>query len=247
MTPFVDGELAEADRLPVEAHVGACPSCRRAVERERIGRQVLSDRAEALRGAAPAALRAAVRRRAPASRRAFRLAWVAASAAAMLVAAVALIAIAEVVRPVPVFAAQATLDHLKCVRLGPSANSSDPAALEASWRGWQGWPLVVPSGRDSGMTLLGYRRCVITEGRLAHLLYRRNGETLSLFVMPDGPHVDHTELEMFGQDAVLWESHGLTYALVGRGDRAAMAAVAASLEREVNARAASTMPAVPER
>jgi len=123
----------------------------------------------------------------------------------------------------------------------------DPAALEASWRGWQGWPLVVPSGRDSGMTLLGYRRCVITEGRLAHLLYRRNGETLSLFVMPDGPHVDHTELEMFGQDAVLWESHGLTYALVGRGDRAAMAAVAASLEREVNARAASTTPAVPER
>ena len=97
--------------------------------------------------------------------------------------------------------------------------------------------MTVPSGTEGGLTLLGYRRCVITEGRMAHLMYRRGSEVVSLFVMPNGPHVDHTELEMFGQDAVLWEHHGLTYALVGRGGRAALTAVAASLEREVDARA----------
>ena len=158
------------------------------------------------------------------------------------------IGVASVFRPVPLFAAQAALDHLKCVRIGPSAASPDARALEASWREWQGWDLHVPTGEaGAGLRLLGYRRCVLTEGKMAHVLYDRGGSVVSLFVMPAGVDrgatVAHAELEMFGQDAVLWESHGLTYALVGRGDRAAMATVSASLEREVNARAASTIQA----
>ena len=73
---------------------------------------------------------------------------------------------------------------------------------------------------------------------MAHLLYERNGMVVSLFVLPDGPRIGHEELEMFGQDAVLWTSHGLTYALVGRGDRGALAAVATALEHELDGGAA---------
>jgi anti-sigma factor RsiW len=166
---------------------------------------------------------------------------VAASAAAAVVAGVGLVALAGVVRPVPVFAAQATLDHLKCMRLGPTTPSSDARACEVSWRASQGWKLDVPTGQQgAGMRLLGYRRCVVTEGRIAHLLYEWNGEIVSLIVLPDGPKVGHAELEMFGQDAVLWTSHDHTYALVGRGDRAALAAAASSLEHEL---AAGSRPA----
>jgi hypothetical protein len=166
---------------------------------------------------------------------------VAASAAAVVVAVLGVVAVAGVIRPIPVFAAQATLDHLKCLRLGPTTSSSDARSIEASWRAWQGWNLDVPTGqRGAGMRLLGYRRCVVTEGRIAHLLYERNGEIVSLFVLADGPKVGHAELEIFGQDAVLWTSHDHTYALVGRGDRAALAAVASSLEHEL---AAGSRPA----
>jgi anti-sigma factor (TIGR02949 family) len=241
LTPFVDGELPEAAAAPVAAHLEACGGCRRMAQLERVGRRVVQDRASQLATPAPASLRAAVRRAAPAPRRRFRLGWIAASAAATVIVAVGLVAVAGVIRPVPVFAAQATLDHLKCIRLGPSTASSDAKAIEASWRALQGWDPHVPTGQQGArLELLGYRRCVITEGRMAHLLYQRGGEIVSLFVLPDGPKVGHAELEMFGQEEVLWTSHGHTYALVGRGDRAALAAVGASLEREL---AAGSTPA----
>lgn len=241
LTPYVDGELSGAVAHEVSAHLDSCGTCRQRARLEGIGRDVLQTSAPRLATPAPAALRAAVRRAVPAPRRRFSVAWVAASVAAMVIGVLGLVALAGVVRPVPVFAAQATLDHLKCVRLGPSAASSDPRAIEAAWQSWQGWTLHVPSGQQgAGMRLLGYRRCIITEGRMAHLLYERNGETVSLFVMADGPAVGHEELEMFGQDAVLWTSHGHTYALVGRGGRGVLAASATSLEQEL---AASAVPA----
>ncbi len=250
LTPFIDGELTEAVATPVTEHLAACGGCRRMAEQERLGRQLLQERAPRLATAAPASLRAAVRRSVPAPRRRFSFGWVAASAAATVVVALGFVAVAGLIQPIPVFAAQASLDHLKCIRLGPSASSSDAKAVETAWRGWQGWDLHVPTGQQgAGLRLLGYRRCVITEGRMAHLLYERVGESgagggdvVSVFVLPDGPKVAHAELEMFGQEEVLWTSHGHTYALVGRGDRAALVAVASSLEREL---AAGSAPAGP--
>lgn len=241
LTPFVDGEMPQADAASLAAHLEACPECRRTAQLEQLGRRALQGCAPRLlaQTSAPPALRASVRRAMPAGRGPWQLRWVAASAVATVVVAVGLITVAGLIRPIPVFAAQATLDHLKCLRLGPSASSSDAKTLEASWRQSQGWDLHIPTGQAvAGMRLLGYRSCVLTEGRMAHLLYDRRGETVSLFVLPDGPKVGHAELEMFGQDAVLWTSHGLTYALVGRGDHADLAAVASSLEHELEPGAA---------
>ena len=236
LTPFVDGELTEATAASLAAHLAACPDCRCRAQLERMGRRLVRERAPRLAAVAPASLRSSVRRLAPPPRRRVRPLWVAAGAAAIIVVGVGLVGVAGVIRPIPVFAAQATLDHLKCMRLGPTTTTSDARACEVSWRAWQGWELDVPTGQQgAGLRLLGYRRCVVTEGRIAHLLYDWHGEIVSLFVLPDGPKVGHAELEMFGQDAVLWTSHDHTYALVGRGDRAAMAAMASSLEQELAA------------
>lgn len=240
ITPLVDGELAAAEAREVAAHLEQCPPCRRCAAEERLGRRVLRDCAPRLAALAPLALRARVQRTMPGARAGGlgRWRWPLAAAATLAVA-IGLIAIADVVRPVPVFAAQATLDHLKCIRLGPQSASSDPRAIEASWKASQGWDLNVPSGRGAGLRLLGYRRCVLTEGKLAHLLYDRDGSIVSLFVLPGGPDVRSAELEIFGQDAVLWTSHGRTYALVGRGNRGALTVAAESLERELESPAPS--------
>jgi len=238
LTPFVDGELTEGASSLVAEHLAACGCCRQMAQQERIGRTVMQQHAARLGACAPASLRAAVRRAAPAPRGLFGLRWVAASAAATVAVAIGLVLVAGVIRPIPVFAAQATLDHLKCKHIGPSEASSDARALEVAWRAWQGWDLKVPTGQQgAGLKLLGYRRCMVTEGRLAHLLYQRGTEIVSLFVLPDGPQVTHAELEMFGQEEVLWTSHGMTYALVGRGDRAALSAAASALEHELKAEA----------
>lgn len=244
ITPLVDGELAAAEAAAVSEHLAKCPPCRRAAEQERLCRSVIKDCAGRLAAHAPAALRARVRNTMPAAssastfRRLGRWRWALAAVGAV-VFAVGALAVAGLVRPVPVFAAQATLDHLKCLRLGPQSASSDAHEIEASWKEWQGWDLKVPTGRTAGMRLLGYRRCVLTEGKLAHLLYERGGSVVSLFVLPGGPDVARAELEMFGQDAVLWSSHGRTYALVGRGSRGALTAAARSLELELESPALS--------
>lgn len=234
ITPLVDGELMAAEAEAVNAHLAACPPCRRAAEQEQACRRVLRECAPRLAALAPVSLKRRVRGAMPAARQSRRRPWRwALAAAATLAIVTGLVALAGVVRPVPVFAAQATLDHLKCLRLGPHSASSDAKAIEASWKAWQGWDLKVPTGQAAGLRLLGYRRCVVTEGKLAHLIYERGGSVVSLFVLPDGPEVARAELEMFGQDAVLWSSHGRTYALVGRGSRGALTAAAASLELEL--------------
>jgi anti-sigma factor (TIGR02949 family) len=238
ITPLVDEELAAAEADAVEAHLAVCPACRRTADQERLCRRVVRECAPRLTAQAPVALRARVRSAMPAARgsRGFRPWRWAVAAAASLVILVGLLTVAGVVRPVPVFAAQATLDHLKCLRLGPHSASSDAKTIEASWKAWQGWDLQVPTGEAAGLRLLGYRRCVLTEGKLAHLIYDRGGSIVSLFVLPGGPEVASAELEMFGQDAVLWSGHGRTYALVGRGSRGALTAAAASLELELKSR-----------
>ena len=241
ITPLVDGELPAAEAEAVSAHLEQCPPCRRAADEERLCRRVLQDCGARLAAHAPYALTARVRSAMPSSRGVGGWRWALAAAAAV-VFAIGVLAVAGLVRPVPVFAAQATLDHLKCMRLGPQAASSDARAIEASWKEWQGWDLAVPTGQSAGMRLLGYRRCVVTEGKIAHLLYERDGSILSLFVLPGGPDVaagELNELEMFRQDAVLWSSHGRTYALVGRGSRGALTAAAASLRQELESPALS--------
>lgn len=240
MTPLVDGELAAADAEAVNAHLAACPACRQAAEQEQTGRRVLRECAPRLAAHAPGSLKRRVRGAMPAAQKSRPRAWRWALAAAATLAIFAgLVAVAGVVRPVPMFAAQATLDHLKCLRFGPHSASSDTKVIEASWKAWQGWDLKVPAGQAAGLRLLGYRRCVLTEGKLAHLIYERSGSVVSLFVLPGGPVVTRAELEMFGQDAVIWSSHGRTYALVGRGSRGALTLVAASLELELQSLALS--------
>jgi anti-sigma factor RsiW len=58
VTPFVDGELADAERHLVEAHLRACPPCHSRVAAERAVHELVRDRRDGLRAAcAPAALR----------------------------------------------------------------------------------------------------------------------------------------------------------------------------------------------
>jgi len=57
VTPFIDGELTDADRLAVDAHLCACPSCHSRVAAERTVHELIRARRAAFDAVAPEPLR----------------------------------------------------------------------------------------------------------------------------------------------------------------------------------------------
>jgi hypothetical protein len=112
-------------------------------------------------------------------------------------------------------AAQLTLDHLKCFSFyEASSGPADRAELEARLRQAYGWRLTVPPPSPDGrLQLVGARRCITADGRIAHILYRHDGRPLSLFLLPSTERpADH--VEVFGYEARIWSRAGTTYVLV---------------------------------
>jgi anti-sigma factor RsiW len=158
-------------------------------------------------------------------------------AARLSLAAALLLAVAGVAgygffgRSSTVLAAQLTLDHLKCFSFyEASSGPADPVALEARLRQAYGWRLTVPPPSPDGrLKLVGARRCITADGRIAHILYRDGGRPLSLFVLPSTERpADHVEI--FGYEARIWSRAGTTYVLVAREPGADVERAAAYLQ-----------------
>ena len=242
-TAYVDDEAGPQERADVDAHLTKCPPCRDRVAGERTARDVLKARGAELRAAAPAPLRAkcaacacastgtrggitAVLRRRP---------WVPLSLAATLVLAVGWVFLFGLNDRVEALAAQLALDHVKCFKFPPSHAPRDAASLGREWSAAQGWPISVPSSLASEqLELLGVRRCLSTEGRIAHIMYRWHGDPLSVYVLnrsvtgvAETRPATEEIVPKLGEEAVIWSSAGRTYAVVGHGRASDLQHVAA--------------------
>jgi anti-sigma factor RsiW len=227
---YVDGEAAADQRASVDAHVSRCPPCRHLLAEERAAREVLMARRGGLRSCASTRLRArcaaqrsgsAISSAAPAARLS-RRSWVPLSLAATLLLAVGGVFFYSAVNEVEALAAQLALDHMMCFQIGSQA-SSDPHAAGQGWSEQNGWALRVPASTpDRQLEFVRLRRCLVTEGRAAHMMYRWRGQPLSVYVLPEalrkGVAVEQV-VDTFGQEAVMWSSGGRTYVLMARGRR----------------------------
>jgi anti-sigma factor RsiW len=215
LTPFVDGEASPAERSAIERHVRICPSCAALVDEERGGQTVLRARRAALAVAAPAGLRA---RCAPPRRRARHVTawrWVPLSLAASLLIAVAGAFVYSVNHPVEALAAELAVDHMKCFKLQDTSATPDAVELAQTWKRERGWAIPVVTGiPEDGIQLVGLRRCLTSEGQMAHLLFMAGDKPLSVYIWPRvvAPPGD---LEVMGQRAVIWASNGRMFAVVG--------------------------------
>jgi anti-sigma factor RsiW len=226
--PYADGEAAPADRASVESHLERCPPCRENVAEQRTVRAAVAACRPSLSASAPHELRArcAAQALGAAHRRSFvgRLAdrpWIPLSLAATLVIAVAAAFIIGVNDKVEAIAAQLTLDHVKCFQFAPERlKHIDGATAAREWAEKQGWPLEVPdSSASAGLELLGVRRCAMSSGRVAHVMYMWNGHPLSMFVVPraiTGVSDRQEFVEKFGHEAVIWSGKDRTYVLLAR-------------------------------
>lgn len=224
LASYVDGEAPADQRASVDAHVDRCSPCRARLAGEQAAHDVLGARREGLRACASEALRArcaAHRQRAAFGGVLARRPWLPLSLAATLVLAVAGVFMLGLNNGVQALATQLTLDHVKCFKLAPGTVTADPAAAGKQWASSQGWDLQVPSSSDAEqLEFICVRRCFVTEGRAAHLMYKWRGEPLSVYVLPSSVgRMGETRdvVERFGHEAVMWSERGRTYVVLARG------------------------------
>ena len=226
--PYVDGEAAATDRAAVDAHLATCGACRENVAAERGVRDVLQARRAGLRDCASAHLRARCAAHARESSAAAVKPMASGLRPKQLVnrrlplaaAATILLAVATVFglglnNKVQALAVQMTVDHVKCARFNNSQTPADPVAAARLWTAKFGWPLTVPpSSPPAGLELRAVRRCAVTDGRVAHLIYQWQGEPLSVFVLPSMAIDRSAEVERWGHDSRMWSQNGRTYVVL---------------------------------
>ena len=234
VTPYVDGELAVADRQAVDQHLRACPPCRARVAAEHTIRHLIAARKTALESArAPADLRArcaAFARLAsgtPASHtvpapppvRTWRTRLAPLALAASLVVLVGGAFVYQLTeRSARVLAAELTADHLKCFGVinGMLGTHQEAAAVESSMASSFGWRMHLPERPDrQGLKLVGARPCLYGEGRVAHIMYRHNGRPVSVFMLPKTTRPEEI-VEVMGHEAAIWSAGDRTFVLIAR-------------------------------
>lgn len=239
---WVDGQ--HVDAAAIGAHLETCDACRASAHAQSVARTVLRARAAALAPMAPPGLRTRLRalsdQERASARQALPLAWSgrlsAFAAAAMFVLTVGAVLLpVTTIRSTALLAAQLALDHLKCFTIEGDADGRpiSKAQAEAALRQEYGLDVVVPASRPGDrLELMAVRRCLYGDGRAAHLMYRLNGEPVSLFVIPGLSRPD-ADLSLFGHDQVVWTEGDRTYMLVARGGlRDELARVAPHLRNE---------------
>jgi len=235
---YVDGSMTEG-RQAVSSHIETCDDCRASWHAQTVARTVLQARAAQLSSIAPPGLRTRIAANVVAAPEP-PLAWTgrltAFAAAAMVMLTLGAILLPVVtIRSTAVLAAQLALDHLKCFTIEGDANGEPIAkqAAEATLKEEFGLTVNVPPSLPSEkLELLAVRRCLYGDGRAAHLMYRLNGEPVSLFIVP-GLTRPAAELSLFGHDQLVWADGDRTYMLVASGgSREGLARVAPYLRNE---------------
>jgi anti-sigma factor RsiW len=231
VTPYIDGVTSAGERAMVDAHLTACPPCRRRAEAESAARDTL--RSGMCRPCAPERLRRRCRK---AATPIGRMACTYSASSLTLIAALLVIgggvSVYGVTRLSPaVLAAQLTLDHAKCFTLHRGRDPIDARAAENEFERDHGWHLNLPQTPPAdGLELVGLRQCFCGEGLAVHVMYRHEGRPLSLYVLHDITR-SPSSTGAFGHDAVIWSKNGSTYVLLGRESEAVLAHLAADLNQ----------------
>src|ERR671936_251126 len=167
VTPYVDGELAEADRRHIDDHLHRCPPCHSRVAAERAVRTLIHDHRASLDArCAPAALRAkcAVLSRSGDARLKARVAtaWRARAVPVALAASLVIVVGGAFVYQLTdssarVLAAELTADHMKCFALNAMLGTHAKAsAVESAMASGFGWPVHLPEdATKAGLELVG--------------------------------------------------------------------------------------------
>lgn len=228
VTPYVDGEIAEADRCTVEAHLLRCPPCYSRVAAERVVHELMRERADALAPPpASEALRAKCGEIARVTSRPTgdgrpvtggRARLVPFALAASLVVGVGGTFVYQATaRSTRVMAAELAADHMRCFAMNAVLGThQDAPAVESTMASSFGWRTHVPEDHAGGdLELVGARPCLYGQGKVAHIMYTHQGRPVSLFMLPDTSRAREL-VDVLGHEAAIWCVGSRTFVLVAK-------------------------------
>lgn len=244
VTPYIDGDLGAPERRLVDEHVRMCPTCRSRIAAERTVRELmltkrtelasdiasvaLRDRCVALTGQHPNSAGGAPADGAPAGAglgktwRARPGRLVPLALAASIVAAVGGASVYQLTDGSSrLLAAELTADHVKCFGMNSLVGiNGDPATVEGRVASAFEWHIPLPDvARRAGMELVGARVCLYGRGMAAHIMYRHNGQPVSVFMIPKMTRADEV-VDVMGHEAAIWSVGGRTFVLIARAPTA---------------------------
>ncbi len=133
------------------------------------------------------------------------------------------------VRSSTALAAELALDHIKCFALSAGSGPLEVRATEIGLQKRYGWQIGLPrEAGPEGLQLVGARRCFYGAGRIAHLMYRVQGQPVSLFTLPDSVRPSATASAL-GHRAVIRSTGRRTFVLLGDEPRGELDRIAAYL------------------
>jgi anti-sigma factor RsiW len=240
LAPYADGTLSEVERAEVQRHLDACPPCRTIAGKECGARQLLRACASRLRAEPlPPGLKSRCQALSSTSHPS-RAGWfrrlVPLTVAALLIVLTGALVSVVTRHSDALLAAQLTADHVKCFGLfAPAAGESmDAGQAQRMLSARFGLDVHVPPSSDKEVVeLVNARRCLYAEGRVPHLMYRANGQDVSLFIL-EGETRQPAELTTFGHRARIWSRGGNTFVLVSPASEAQVASAVQYVEREAH-------------
>jgi anti-sigma factor RsiW len=245
VTPYVDNELPAVERTLVDQHLHRCPPCHSRVIAESAARELVrarkhgltTERASASLHARCSELTHGARNVSPArssvprssAARAIRGWWdgpwhlrvvpLALTASLVMLVGGAFLYLATQYSA-RLLAAELCADHLTCFAANNVLGTHDaPAAVESSMLSAFNWHVHLPEQFGaSGLELVGGRRCLYGEGKVAHLMYREQGRPVSIYMLPKSVRSEEL-VEILGHEVAIWSSGDRTFVLITRGSR----------------------------
>lgn len=226
VTPYVDGDVSTIDRGVVDRHLHECPKCLSRIRSEQAVHDLLRDRKPLFEAAcASAALRTRCSSLSDSSvpvagwLTAWRPRLVPALLTASLVVVVGGAFLYELTeRSARVMAMELTADHVKCFQVinNVLGTRHEPGTVESSMASRFAWQMRLPEHPEqAGLELIGARPCLYAEGLAAHIMYRHNGEPVSVFMLPKTTRREE-QIEVLGHQAAIWSAADRTFVLIAR-------------------------------
>ena len=107
-------------------------------------------------------------------------------------------------------AAQLVADHERCFSGVGGDTRALASVVEQSLASTFDWRVHLPDGAAArDLELVGERTCLYGDGRVAHIMYRHQGQPMSLFMLPHSEHAAgaHRGLRPRGGDLVREQPH----------------------------------------
>lgn len=245
VTPFVDGELSDAEREAIAHHLSVCPPCSSRVAAELAVRELIQRRKavfaavrapDALRstcarlvsadarvtssrGSSPSVTQGFGRRSSPAATWRARLRPLALAASlVLLVGAAFFYRLSET--SAHLLAAELAADHVKCFAMNSVLRTHHaPSIVEGAMLAGFGWEMHLPYNPErADLELVGARPCLYDKGKVAHIMYTHQGRPVSLFMLPNTSR-SHELVKALGHEAAIWCVGRRTFVLIARESR----------------------------